>query len=334
MIKIIASIILVSGLTFPCYGQENQLITITQGRATNLRGLSVYQSKTIWASGSGGQVGRSLDGGRTWKWLQPKGYESRDFRDIHAFNAQSAIITLIDTPAILLKTTNGGQSWEKVYESKQPGMFLDAIDFANAQNGILVGDPVNGKLFLARTTDGGKSWHESHPPIENKIAPGEAFFAASGTNIHLGQNGQFILVSGGAKSRLLSPDCAVRIPAMMQGGETTGANGLAVLDSLIVIVGGDFTHPERKDSCLAISTDKGRTWQKSDRSPGGYMSAAAIIDAQTIFIAGLNGVWYTQDQGKSWKNISRNPFNAAFYDKKSKTIYFAGPDGHISAFYL
>lgn len=334
MIRKIQLIALALLLIFQCQGQQSQLITINKEKDTNLRGLSVYQSKTIWVSGSKGQVGKSLDGGRTWRWFQPKGFENRDFRDIHGFDAQSAVIILIDTPAVLLKTTDGGESWEKVYENKQPGMFLDAMDFADAHNGIIVGDPVGGKLFLARTSDGGKHWNEVHPPIESKIATGEVFFAASGSNIHLGKDGSFLLASGGMKSRLLDAKSATRVPTMMQGVETSGANGMAVLDSLIVIVGGDFTHPDRKDSCLAISTDNGKTWKKSGRSPGGYMSAAVIIDQQTIFVAGLNGVWYTRDQGESWENISQDPYNAAFYDKKSQTVYFAGPDGHIVAWYL
>ena len=37
-------------------------------------------------------------------------------------------------------------------------MFLDAMDFYNKKNGIVVGDPVEGKVFLAYTTNKGDTW--------------------------------------------------------------------------------------------------------------------------------------------------------------------------------
>jgi photosystem II stability/assembly factor-like uncharacterized protein len=38
------------------------------------------------------------------------------------------------------------------------GMFLDALVFFDDQNGMVIGDPINGKVFLAQTHNGGDSW--------------------------------------------------------------------------------------------------------------------------------------------------------------------------------
>ncbi|MEO6406616.1 MAG: oxidoreductase, partial [Ferruginibacter sp.] len=54
---------------------------ISSGTKTSLRGLSVVNDRTLWVSGSNGTVGRSLDSGNTWKWIQVKGFEKTDFRD-------------------------------------------------------------------------------------------------------------------------------------------------------------------------------------------------------------------------------------------------------------
>src|SRR5215216_6044062 len=96
----------------------------------SLRGLSVVNDKIIWASGSGGTAVKSVDGGDSWKWLTVKGFEKIDFRDIEAFDSSNAIIMGIASPAYILKTTDGGQTWKVVYENKAQGMFLDAMDFS------------------------------------------------------------------------------------------------------------------------------------------------------------------------------------------------------------
>jgi photosystem II stability/assembly factor-like uncharacterized protein len=85
------------------------------------------------------------------------GYEERDFRDIEAIDSSTAIIMAVAEPAIILKTTDGGKSWSKVFEDSTKGMFLDAMDF-NGNEGVVVGDPIDGKVFLAQTNDLGDIW--------------------------------------------------------------------------------------------------------------------------------------------------------------------------------
>ena len=124
---------------------------LTQDTKTSIRGLSVVNDMVVWASGSNGTVGKSTDGGKTWKWSIVKGFEQRDFRDIEAFDAATAVIIAVDAPAYILKTVDGGENWRIVYENKTKGMFLDAMEFWNEQSGIVIGDPIDGKMFVART---------------------------------------------------------------------------------------------------------------------------------------------------------------------------------------
>jgi photosystem II stability/assembly factor-like uncharacterized protein len=51
----------------------------------SLRGLSVVNEKVIWASGTGGTVIRTTDGGKNWNVIQVPDAEKLDFRDIEAF---------------------------------------------------------------------------------------------------------------------------------------------------------------------------------------------------------------------------------------------------------
>ena len=131
---------------------------ISKDIKTDIRGLSVVNDMVVWASGSNGTIGKSTDGGKTWKWSIIKGFEKRDFRDIEAFDAATAVVMAVDAPAYILKTTDGGESWKIVYENKTKGMFLDALEFWNEVSGIVIGDPIDGKVFVARTFDGGNNW--------------------------------------------------------------------------------------------------------------------------------------------------------------------------------
>src|SRR5436190_15594381 len=156
---------------------------LSSGTKTSIRGLSVVDDRIIWVSGSNGMVGRSVDSGNTFKWLSVKGFEKTDFRDIEAFDETSAVIMGIAEPAYILRTADGGESWKVVYENKTSGMFLDAMEFWNLHSGIVIGDPIKGKFFIARSFDGGMNWKAMPPGKSPLVDSGEAMFASSGTNV-------------------------------------------------------------------------------------------------------------------------------------------------------
>src|SRR5881628_3758828 len=61
----------------------------------SFRGLSVVNEKIVWASGTGGTVIRTIDGGKRWNVMTVPGAENLDFRDIEAFDANTAYILSI-----------------------------------------------------------------------------------------------------------------------------------------------------------------------------------------------------------------------------------------------
>ncbi|MCB0775395.1 MAG: oxidoreductase, partial [Chitinophagaceae bacterium] len=226
--------------------QKPSVELLTSDTKTSIRGLSVVNDNVVWVSGSAGMVGRSTNGGKNWKWVQVKGFEKTEFRDIEAFNASTAVIMGIAEPAYILRTTDGGDSWEVVYENKTKGMFLDAMEFWNEKAGIIIGDPIDGRFFITRTFDGGRSWQDI-PFDKRPVADsGEACFAASGTNIRALDRDEAVFITGGLKSRLYKRDEIIPLP-IVQGKQTTGANSISVWDSnkrnggkKMIVVGGDF----------------------------------------------------------------------------------------------
>ncbi|WP_223833590.1 WD40/YVTN/BNR-like repeat-containing protein [Pedobacter riviphilus] len=98
---------------FFCAAQSYSFKPLNENTKTSLRGLSVVSDQVSWVSGSNGLVGKTTDGGVTWKWLKPKGYEKIDFRDIEAFDDKQAIIVGIASPAYILKTIDGAKPGQK-----------------------------------------------------------------------------------------------------------------------------------------------------------------------------------------------------------------------------
>jgi len=309
--------------------QTQQVKILNTGTKTSIRGLSVVNDKIIWVSGSNGMVGKSIDSGTTWKWIQVKGFEKTDFRDIEAFDENIAVIMGVDAPAYILRTIDGGETWKLVYENKTKGMFLDAMEFWNEQSGIVIGDPINGNFFIARTFNGGNTW-QNIPANKYPVADsGEACFAASGTNIRKFGNDAACFVTGGLHSRLFIKDKIIDLP-IIQGKETTGANSLAIKNKkTFIVVGGDFNTPDSTYKNCVISNDGGNTWTFSSTSPSGYRSCVEYIDKKKWITCGINGVDISNDDGHTWKWISKEGFNVCRKAKKGKGVFFAGGKGEI-----
>lgn len=315
--------------------QSPQVEVLTSGTKTSIRGLSVVSDNVIWVSGSNGTIGKSTDGGQHWKWMVVNGFEKNDFRDIEAFDANTAIIMSVDAPAYILKTTNGGESWKIVYENKTKGMFLDAMEFWNDQAGIVIGDPINGKFFIARTFDGGISWQEIPFDKRPLADSGEACFAASGTNVRVLDRDEAVFVSGGLRSRLFSKRPPLTLP-IIQGKETTGANSVAIWDTyklrggkIMTVVGGDFNaDTSAKNNCY-YTRNRGKLWHTPVTAPHGYRSCVEYLSRKKIFTCGINGVDYSNDGGKNWNWISKEGFHVCRKAKEGKEVFFAGSNGKI-----
>lgn len=315
---------------FISYAANAQEIKIlSTGTNTSIRGLSVVSDRVIWVSGSNGMIGKSLDSGLTWKWIQVKDFEKTDFRDIEAFNESTAVIMGIAEPAHILRTIDGGETWKLVYENKAKGMFLDAMEFWNEQSGIIIGDPIDHKFFIARTFNGGNTWQEL-PANKYPVADsGEACFAASGTNIRKLGNDAACFVTGGLHSSLFIKDKIIDLP-IIQGIQTAGANSIGIKNKkTFIVVGGDFNTPDSTYKNCVITHDGGNTWKFPEIAPHGYRSCVEFIEKHQWISCGLNGVDISNDDGYTWKWISKESFHVCRKAKKGRSVFLAGGKGNI-----
>lgn len=305
---------------------------LTEGTKTSLRGLSVVNDKIIWVSGSNGTIGKSVDGGENWKWYSVKGFEKRDFRDIEAFDATTALIIVVGEPGYILKTSDGGENWKVVYEDHTKGVFLDAMEFWHLHSGIVIGDPIDGKFYILRTFDGGTTWAK----IPEKNLPlaieGEALFAASGTNIRKLDNDEACFVTGGKVSRLFWKKDPITLP-IIQGKESTGANSIAIYkNKYFIVVGGDFNDSKSSEKNCFYTRDGGKTWITPETLPNGYRSCVEFYEKKKAITCGLTGVDYSKDGGKNWQNISTHSFHVVRKAVEGKGVFLAGSNGTIARF--
>ncbi len=319
--------------------QQPTIKILESGKRVSIRGLSVVDDNIIWASGSGGSVARSTDGGTTFTWIKIPGYEKTDFRDIEAFDKDNAIIMGITNPAVILKTLDGGLNWKKVFEDTAKAAFLDAMDFHNDKIGIAFGDPLtNNRFYTVISSSNGINWSKSDLPDLPDFYPGEAFFASSGTNIRFRKDGTMVAVTGGKKSRLFSwnfnakKNIIVDSVPIMQGGTSTGANSIDVWKNKAVIVGGDFSKDTiSSNNCVLVSFEKKLAKMTLPQTPPhGYRSCVIYLDENNLLTCGTSGIDLSKDGGMNWQLISKESFHVCQKAKKGSAVFLAGSNGKIA----
>jgi photosystem II stability/assembly factor-like uncharacterized protein len=319
--------------SFPVFPQRITDVSDSSVKES-FRGLSVVSDSVVWVSGTKNTVGLSLDKGKTWKWCTVPTYASLDFRSLYAFDKRKAVIANAGFPAKIFITEDAGANWKEVFASSDSAMFFDGIDFWDANNGIIYGDPLNGKLFLMITGDGGKTWKEipggKRPAFEN----GEASFAASGTTIRVFPKGKLIIASGGTVSRLwYSPDFgnswqSFKTP-ILQGKASAGIFSFAVSGKKIIIAGGDYSIDTLKKDHIFIGEFPGKNFKSPDIPTGGYRSCVEFISANTAIATGSTGTDISKDGGITWSSMSKTAYNCVRKSRKGNTVFLCGPRGQI-----
>lgn len=313
----------------------------------SLRGLCVFNDREIWTSGSRGTVAHSYDGGKNWRVNQIEGAEELDFRDVQAIDEGTAVVISTGSPGRIYRTTNGGGRWKLCYENKNPQVFFDSIAFWNKRYGVAMSDPIDGQLLLVGTNDGGKSWRPLPRSRMPKIEPGEAGFAASGTNMcTLGDQGLAIALANGSSDRvnltsriLYSPDHGStwsdwRTP--IRTNKSSGIFSTCFIDRKHgCVVGGNFKKPELTDSNYAVTNDGGETWSTPSPRvpPSGYRSCVAKLNhgKEVYLIAvGPNGTDLSSDLGAKWRRISNHGFHTVQFSPSGRSGWATGLEGKIA----
>ena len=301
------------------------------GKAS-LRGLATISDQVCWASGSGGTWLKTEDGGLSWKTGTVAGLDTVDFRSIHAFDADRAVVASAGQPAVIYRTEDGGKSWQKMHQEGGEA-FFDAIQFVDTQKGYVLGDPIGGKWMILETLDGGKNWH-SLPSLPAAM-PGEAAFAASASSLVADASG-LVFATGGTVSRLhrysfASKSWSVReLTDMLQGQPSQGVFAVTALPGAgrLVLVGGDYLQPEFRPGNAVLVL--GEATIAPSEGPSGYRSGVAYLPEQGWAVAvGPGGSDYSSDGAHSWKPFSQTGYHAVKVAPGGKALWASGSQGRL-----
>jgi photosystem II stability/assembly factor-like uncharacterized protein len=299
-----------------------------------LRGISAVSSKVAWASGAKGTVLRTVDGGENWETLVIAGSDSLDFRDIQAFDQNTAFVLSIGPgdQSRIYKTSDGGKIWQRQFTNSDPKAFYDCFAFWDSTHGIAVSDSEDGKFPLIATSDG-MTWNPVAVKDMPAALPSEGAFAASGTCIATFGTHDVWFGTGGPAARVFhsadrGKNWTVAETPIIHGAASQGVFSLAFWTAKDgVAVGGDYKEPKKGDSVAAVTHDGGKTWKLVSKQPAGYRSAVAVGPSHTLAAVGTSGADVSHDGCNTWNPLFNDNLNAIALVGNSG--WAVGPGGKI-----
>jgi photosystem II stability/assembly factor-like uncharacterized protein len=309
---------------------------------SQLRGVTALDATRAWASGSEGTILRTRDG-KTWEKLRaPAGGEALDFRDIEAIGDTVVLMSAGPGDASrIYRSTDGGATWKLTHTNPDKDGFYDAIAFWDAKNGIVLGDPVDGRFVIRTTEDGGATWKVPEGLAIYKSFPGEGAFAASGTCLFALKGGNDAwFVTGGAKvSRVFHTINRGRnwsswVTPVAAGNPSSGLFSVTFLDNKRgFAAGGDYKQPQFAGLNGVRTEDGGQHWTAAPISATGFMSAVVPVPGTgtDLVAVGLAGEAVSHDAGRTWTSTGKEPMNAAVFSAVD-TGWAVGPKGMILRF--
>ena len=320
-------------LSRPLAAQDATLDVVRQASGTTQLLVAVHpvNDRIVWASGAGGTVLRTTDGGDHWRAMVVPGAEGLQFRDVHALDSLSAWILSIgnaDTSRIY-HTTDGGAHWTLQFTNREPAAFYDCFAFWDAKRAIAMSDGVRGRTPVRLTSNGGAEWTlipEADRPVADS---GEGSLAASGTCVAVaGTRHAWIGTVGNALGGrvLRSTDGGKHWQASTTpiGGGVKGSSvaSLAFRDTLNGFAGG------AKSPRVARTRDGGVTWTAVGE-PAMAADVYGLAWRGALIAVGPTGASVSTDEGEHWQPVDGgNWWSVAFASET--TAFMVGPKGQLA----
>lgn len=310
----------------------------TSGVTARLRGVSAVTERVAWASGAGGTVLRTADGGATWRKLNVPGADKLDFRDVDAVSETTAYILSIGAGAAsrIYKTTDAGATWTLQFTNQEPKGFFDAMAFWDADRGLAFGDSIDGRFEILATSNGGRTW--ARIPAERLPAalPNEGAFAGSGTNVAVLAPGRVWIGTGAAaRCRVLRSGDRGRTWIIAEtpvaASPSAGIFSIAFRDARHgLTVGGDYRKEKEAVANAAVTADGGVTWT-AVTGLGGFRSVVAHVPGSTAswIAVGPSGSDLSADDGRTWRPVPGDGYHAFSFARRGRSGWGVGENGRI-----
>jgi photosystem II stability/assembly factor-like uncharacterized protein len=316
-----------------------------------IRTVAVLNDSTVWFAGSNGCYGYTEDNGKSWHVDSTRINAFKpEFRSMAVTNDHTIFMLNAGWPSYLLRSDDKGKNWNEVYSNQGKDVFFDSMKFRDEKNGIAVGDPVDGCFIIIITHDGGETWQQVDCAVLPKAEHDEASFSSSNTCVDVFKDDIWIATGGGSARVLHSPDVGKQWRAyatpIVSGETMTGIFSMDFYDQRHgFIAGGNYDKKNINLKTKAATHNGGKKWNLvADGQPPGFGSCVQYqpgSKAKTLIIAGLPGIYMSNDGGKHWielKDESGNPVTDAYYtfqfSPTGNVVWFAGKNGLLARMIL
>jgi len=312
------------------------------GTDASFRGMSVVDNNIVWISGTRATFAWTNDAGRSWHPGKVAAANSFDFRAVHAFSLDTALLMVsAQDTALIYRTTDRGRTWMRQYQNISKGAFLDGMAFFDSRHGLAVGDPMNGRFVILETNDGGQHWSRIPDAGLPPALPGEGAFAASGTSlVTCGPKDVWLGTGGAATSRVFHSsdggwNWSVVDAPIKAGVASAGIFSLACRDRRhLIAVGGNYSKPDASAVTIARSDDGGSTWIPSTpQASTGFLSGVAYFDrgakGERLIAVGTEGTSFSVDSGVTWSRLDSLSLNVVMSGTDS-AVWAAGARGKVA----
>lgn len=183
---------------------------------------------------------------------------------------------------VILKTTDGGENWTKLYGGQDSDDALLTVVALDAQNVIALG----AFSFAIRTTDGGTNWEKF------KLSEAAASDAPEDTGA---------AVSSGSDDELgLSAEELEAMDEAGRAGADPHLNRAFMAKDGTLYVAAEF-------GTVFVSPDKGQTWTRTETGYGGSFWGGVVLADNSVLVVGMRGnIWRSEDKGQTWTPIQSN----------------------------
>lgn len=227
------------------------------------------------AVGERGHILVSADAGVNWRQADAPTRSTLTAVHMHDRNLGWAV----GHDAVILRTTDGGRSWQRVHWAPQDETpFLD-VWFADARKGFAIG--AYGRCYV--TEDGGVSWNEE--PV------------SEGDDFHLNQiaraaNGRLYIAA--ESGQVYRSDDDGQSWKALDTGYTGSLFGVLPLDDDVVLLFGLRGH-------LLRSEDAGETWEELTIDTTAMLNSGIRLEDGSVVVAGLAGtLLVSRDGGRTF----------------------------------